>query len=86
MVRTLLDETTLADDVRAECDLDDASLARLRAPALCIYGSHSSCRSVGDRLAAVLPEARLVVLDGGHYLPIDAPGPLADTIEEFLRG
>jgi pimeloyl-ACP methyl ester carboxylesterase len=41
---------------------------------------------VGDRLVEVLPQARLVVLDGGHYLPVDAPGPLADAIEEFLRG
>ena len=47
---------------------------RLAAPALLVYGESSSCRPTGDRLARVLPDAKLRVLPGGHFLPTDA-GP-----------
>lgn len=78
------DDTSLVADLRAEPDFDDAALARLPHPALCVYGARSVCRPAGERLARVLPAARLVELDGGHMLPLECPAELTRTLAEFL--
>lgn len=80
------DDTTLVADLRAEPDFDDAALARLPHPALCVYGTRSACRPAGERLARVLPTARLVELDGGHMLPTECPAELTRALAEFLDG
>jgi sigma-B regulation protein RsbQ len=42
--------------------------------------------SVGEYVAAEVPDAELVVLDAtGHCPNLSAPGPTADAIEDFLR-
>lgn len=82
----LLLESSLLDDVRAEPDPSDELLARLRCPALCVYGDRSPCAPAGARLARVLPDARLVTLPGGHYLHLDARAALTSLLEEYLGG
>jgi pimeloyl-ACP methyl ester carboxylesterase len=82
--RELLTATTLADDVAAEVDLDDAELARVDCPTLLVYGEVSACRSVGQRLARVLPRGELAVVPGGHYLPIESAAAVAAEIGRFL--
>lgn len=82
----LATETTLFDDLTREQAPDDAALAAIRCPTLLIYGRGSSCGASGQRLAAALPDASLAWLDGGHYLPLEAPAAIADLLEEFLRG
>lgn len=82
----LASETTLLADLAAERDVPDDVLATLRPPALLVYGARSSCRPVGERLARVLPGARLELLDGGHFLPGERPGPLGDLLEAFCDG
>jgi pimeloyl-ACP methyl ester carboxylesterase len=78
--------TSLLSELHAEPDVGDAELARLRCPVLCAYGERSPCRSVGERLAQVVPDARLAVLAGGHYLHLDAPAALTDRLLELARG
>ena len=85
-IQYLVLESSLLDDVRGEPDPDDAELARLRAPALLLYGDRSACAPAGERLARVLPRARRLVLPGGHYLHLDARAPLAAAIVEHLHG
>ena len=85
-IAALAQTTTLLADLAAEADLADAALAGVRCPTLLVYGARSACRATGDRLAAVLPAARLVVLPGGHFLPAEAPAALTDTIAEFCDG
>lgn len=82
----LATETTLLADLRGEPDFDDAELAALRAPVLACYGDRSACLPAGERLARVVPGARLRVLPGGHYLHLDARAALAATLVEFLDG
>lgn len=84
-VGALLQDTSLAADVAAEPDVPDEALASLVCPTLCVYGEASPCLPAGQRIARLVPGARLVVLPGGHFLHVDAPGPLAAAIQEHLH-
>lgn len=83
-IRFLTTETTLLGDLGKEPDIADAELGRLACPVLCVYGDRSSCRSVGERLARVVPTARLVVLPGGHFLHLDATASLTRELVAFF--
>lgn len=85
-MRFFVEDSSLLADLRAEPDVSNEVLATLRASTLCVYGDRSSCRAVGDRLASVIPGAKLVVLPGGHYLHLDAAPALARAIVEHLDG
>ena len=85
-LRFLAQESSVFQDLRQAEDIPDARLAALALPLLAVYGKQSSCRPVGARLARVVPGARLVELEGGHFLPLEAPGPLTDAIGSFLDG
>jgi 2-succinyl-6-hydroxy-2,4-cyclohexadiene-1-carboxylate synthase len=57
-------------------------LGALRMPVTVLAGERDArYRSIGERLAAELPDARLVVVPGaGHGLPREAPGAVAAAI------
>jgi pimeloyl-ACP methyl ester carboxylesterase len=78
-------ETSLIADVRAEQDLSDAELSKVRG-ALLVYGEKSSCLEVGERLAKVMPASNLVVLPGGHNLHLDSTAALSALLQEHLHG
>lgn len=80
------DETTVVEDLKAEPALPAGALAGLTVPTLLVYGSDSPFLPVGEALAGTLPDAELVVLDGGHLLPIQKPTETARAIESFLGG
>src|SRR5262249_9486809 len=81
----LVRDTSLLADIRNEPDPPDDALARLRAPLLCLYGDKSACRTGGERLARV-SGGKLRILDGGHYLHLDARAELIDAIQDHLDG
>lgn len=85
-LRFLATETTLFADLRRAEDISDDVLAKLACPVALIYGTHSTCRPVGERLARVIPNARLVLIPGGHFLPTEAPVALGERITELLDG
>jgi pimeloyl-ACP methyl ester carboxylesterase len=85
-LRALAVDTTLLADLAAEKDVDDAALAGLRAPTLCVFGESSTCRPVGARLGRVIGGARLAILPGGHFLHLESPGPLTAALAEHLDG
>lgn len=78
-------ETSAIADVRAERDLPDHELARLGAPLL-VFGRRSSCLPIGERLARVIPGSKLVVLEGGHYVHLEATVELTLALQEYLDG
>jgi pimeloyl-ACP methyl ester carboxylesterase len=82
-IAALAGETTLLADLAAERDMTDGELARVRVPTLLVYGDRSACLPTGERLSRVLPDARLVTLPGGHFLPVEAGAALADLLEDF---
>jgi pimeloyl-ACP methyl ester carboxylesterase len=79
-------ETSALADVRAERDIPDATLATLRCAPLLVFGDQSPCRGVGERLVHVIPDSRLVLLPGGHYLPLDAPEMLTAALQGYFLG
>jgi pimeloyl-ACP methyl ester carboxylesterase len=85
-MRFLAQESTLFDDLRRAEDIPDTELAQLVPPLLAVYGTESSCRPVGARLARVVPNARLEEIRGGHFLPLEAPGPLTEVVARFVDG
>jgi pimeloyl-ACP methyl ester carboxylesterase len=85
-LRFLVTETTLLADLRRAEDIEDTALASLTCDTFCIYGSRSSCLPVGERLAKKIPNARLKLIDGGHFLPAEAPAALAHAIVEAVDG
>jgi len=86
LLRSLIFESTLVNDVSAEPDFSDDLLSRLTCPIRCIYGDRSSCLDAGRRLSCVLPNCELVLLQGGHYLPAESAAALTESLREFLNG
>ncbi|ODU05923.1 MAG: 2-hydroxy-6-ketonona-2,4-dienedioic acid hydrolase [Pseudonocardia sp. SCN 72-86] len=68
-------------DVRRRNLLSDADLARIAAPTLVVWTSHdpTGAIEVGEEFARLIPDARLVVMDGcGHW-------PQFEAADEFNR-
>jgi pimeloyl-ACP methyl ester carboxylesterase len=82
----LIQETSLVADVRAEPALSESELRRLAVPTLCLQGSDSEFRADGELLASMLPECRLEIIPGSHWLLNDNPSRATDLIKEFLDG
>jgi pimeloyl-ACP methyl ester carboxylesterase len=62
------------------------ALRERRVPALVIWGERDAylgVEAVGRPLAELLG-AELVVLPGGHFLPLDCPGEVAAAVGRFL--
>jgi pimeloyl-ACP methyl ester carboxylesterase len=85
-LENLCHHSSLLADVRAESDLADAELGRVRASTLVVHGRRSSCAPAGERLARAIPGAHALVLDGGHYLHLDARESLASALAEHFDG
>jgi pimeloyl-ACP methyl ester carboxylesterase len=85
-VFTLATRTTLLDDLLAEPDISDADLAALHVPLLLCYASRTDpvITATRDRLSALVAGARVTIIEGGHFLPAESPGPLTAAIREFL--
>lgn len=80
----LLLHSSLVADVANAVDIPDEQLAALKLPVLCVYGRHSDCLAAGERLARVLPDARLQVLECGHYVPVEVPEAMTNALLDFL--
>ncbi len=81
----LKEESTLIEDICSESPLTEASLSPIKSPALCIYGSTSTCLDDGNKLTNMLCNSELEVLEGGHYLHLDNPKQLNRLILDFIK-
>jgi len=83
-MRFLAQESSLLDDLRRAEDVPDDALRAIDCRVLAVYGTESSCRPVGARLARLVAGAQHVELAGGHFLPLQSPGPLTDVLARFI--
>jgi pimeloyl-ACP methyl ester carboxylesterase len=65
----------------------DKRLGAIKAPAVVIQGDGDELVKpmYGQRLAAALPQARLVMLYGGHMQPYDHPAAIAAAVQSLSR-
>jgi pimeloyl-ACP methyl ester carboxylesterase len=77
-------EQLAADDVIADLD---GRLATIAAPTVVIQGEDDTLVKPehARRIAAALPHARLVMVDGGHMAPYVHPGAVAAAVRSLLR-
>lgn len=78
--------STLIADLKNEPDLADQELSSLTISTLAIFGSRSMCLPTLTRLTSQIPTLDSTILQGGHYLHLDAPSALGDRLEAFLHG
>jgi 2-succinyl-6-hydroxy-2,4-cyclohexadiene-1-carboxylate synthase len=56
-------------------------LGELRMPVTVLVGDRDhKFRALAERMVALLPDARMVVVVGGHGLPLENPGAVADVL------
>jgi 2-succinyl-6-hydroxy-2,4-cyclohexadiene-1-carboxylate synthase len=61
-----------------------ARLGELRMPLTIVVGERDlKFRALGERMRAGAPHAELVVMPGGHGLPLESPAALAAAIDAF---
>ena len=70
----------------AAAEMQD-ELARITCPVLVIGGSLDRVRppALAEGTAKTIPGARYVEIRTGHYMSVQTPDLLSDTIEEFLK-
>jgi pimeloyl-ACP methyl ester carboxylesterase len=78
-------ETLAADGVIAQID---KHLGEIRVPAIVIQGDDDELVKpiYGRRLAAELPDSRLVMVYGGHMQPYDHPATIAAAVASLAEG
>jgi len=85
--QTLLETTTAGVELHDESALVLERMATLKVPTLLIYGELSHCLPTSDRLLALIPGARRIVVPGvGHFFPIIKPRLFARALSMFLAG
>lgn len=82
----LLFGSSLLADLRQSKDLSNAELAAIDCPVHCIYGEKSDCKAVAERLINTIKDATIEWLPAGHFIPVEAPMLLSNSIKEYLRG
>jgi pimeloyl-ACP methyl ester carboxylesterase len=80
---------TLGRELRVLADpLDPAQAAKVTVPTLLVTGAESSDPAAADvdAVAAALPDARVVVIEGqGHVADLLAPAEFAEQVVSFLQ-
>lgn len=77
--------TTFRKDLEIEPDfLSD--LASIQQPVLCLYGQDSIFLPAGQDIESRVPQGRLDVLPGNHYLPWQQTREIAKRMTEFCHG
>jgi len=64
-----------------------ATLPSLQIPTLLFHGMRDVLPAAfAERAASLIPNASLVTLDAGHFIPLDRPNDVADCLRAFFRG
>jgi pimeloyl-ACP methyl ester carboxylesterase len=83
---TLRSETTLGEDLKDACGLDDAALSRVAQPVLLSYGAKSRSMPTCRALEKCLPDHRTVIHPGlGHFFPAVRPEVAVEDLRTFLE-
>jgi 3-oxoadipate enol-lactonase len=61
-------------------------IQRISCPTMIVAGRHDAVRppAGSEEVARKIPGARYELIDSGHFMPVQAPGPLRDLLLDFL--
>ena len=84
---SLVEGTSLVDEIRASPPMREAALATIRCPTLALYGERSDVRDRGEQLARMLPACTLHLVPGcTHSVLWEATTEVRDRVTAFVRG
>jgi pimeloyl-ACP methyl ester carboxylesterase len=65
-----------------------AMLPQLRMPTLIFHGSHDPAlpKTFAQRADALIPNSKLVMVDAGHFIPLNNPDVVAAELLRFFEG
>lgn len=78
--RRLMQTTHAWKEVYQTTDLEAERIAALRMPVTLVYGKRSRYLQSRDALHALVPKARCLEVQGGHYFPVMRPDMLTNAI------
>lgn len=82
---TLLNGTTLIDDLAMERPLTASELAAIRCPVLAVFGDHSELVGAADELQSHVQNCAIEILPGvAHTVLREATGQLRDILVSWL--
>ena len=63
-------------------------LPQLQMPTLIFHGSHDAAipEAFARRASSLMPNASMVTLDSGHFIPLHQPESVATQLAGFFRG
>ena len=84
---SLIDNTSIQEDLLSTVPYPEIDLQTLQVPVLAIYGSASDILWRAQKLAALVPEMRLIVLPGlDHRVLFNASPYVAKVLQWWLAG
>jgi len=85
MYQFLFNNTSIRDDMEKEADFFlRFPFEALKKNILLVYGKQSNCLSAGEFLARKIKNNQIIVMDGDHNLPIQAPEAVAQILMKFI--
>jgi pimeloyl-ACP methyl ester carboxylesterase len=62
-------------------------LPQLRTPTLIFHGAHDPAipEAFARRASALIPDAKLLMLDAGHFIPLNRPEMVAHSLRQFFE-
>ncbi len=65
-----------------------AMLPQLLVPTLIFQGSRDQAipESFAHRASALIPQSKVVMVDSGHFIPLNNPGAVASELLQFFAG
>lgn len=86
MYEYLFHETTIRDDMRAEhLFFKDAAVEAIPHTTLLMYGNESKCRDTGEVLQRRMKDAKLLLIEGDHNVPIQQPVAVGNALTSFFE-
>jgi pimeloyl-ACP methyl ester carboxylesterase len=85
MYAFIFQQTTMQADMQKEKHffMGDA-IGEMRKEVLLVYGKHSECLAAGELLAGRIQGAELVLAEGDHNVPVQAPEAVGELLLKFF--
>jgi len=82
----LIEKTSALKEFRLVRFLTEEQISLSSNPTLCMYGSFSPLRPIGERLQEIMPNCELTVIpDHGHFFLLQSPHLVLELLDTYLK-